>query len=449
LNNPSAPATAGGWTATSRPFGNGKGITVQRQTLTPSPARPKVLYLVHRVPYPPDKGDRIRNYHILAWLARRASVHLACLADEVGDDEVGILERFAERVAIVRLGRGSRWLRVASSLALGRTASEGAFQSRAMCRLLRLWARTTQYDVILASASSLAPYLRLEEFRGVPAVVDFMDVDSQKWLDYAKSSRAPRAWLYATEGRRLGQLEREVTAWARAVIVISQAEANLFRHTCDATNVHIVTNGVDMATFQPIAEAAGSERTCLFVGALDYRPNIEGVRWFVREVWPEIHGHRPGARLRLVGRRPVPSVRRLGTVPGVEVVGQVPDVRPYLESAGVVVVPLRLARGVQNKVLEALAMSKATVASPQSLAGLTGHSAVPTLVASTPTEWIDSVIRLMDDRDERRRLGEDGRRYVEEFHRWDRALGPLESILGLPAHRDRYTAIPAAADGLA
>lgn len=395
------------------------------------PARPRILYLTHRFPYPPDKGDRIRNYHILAWLARRATVDLACLDDGLDAATDGVLRELADRVAVVRLRRSSRWARAAWALATGRTVSEGAFASSELTRLLRGWASDNRYDAVLASASSLVPYLRLPEFAGIPTVVDFVDVDSQKWLDYASASSGPRAWLYRTEGKRLHRVEREATKWARGVLLVSEAESNLLRHACDAPNVHTVPNGVDLEHFRSGGEAVESARTCVFVGALDYRPNVDGVCWFCREVWPEIHRLRPGASLLLVGRQPVPSVRRLAAVPGVEVVGQVPDVRPYLERAGVVVVPLRLARGVQNKVLEAMAMSKATVASPQSLAGLQPRDDLPVLPASSPAEWFESVTRLMDDPDLRHRLGEEGRRYVEESRCWDRCLEPLESILGL------------------
>ncbi len=397
-----------------------------------APPRSRILYVTHRVPYPPDKGDRIRNYHVLTWLARQASVDLACLADEdVSDADVGALKELVDRVAMIRIRRGSRRMRATWSLATGRTASEGAFRSSALCGLLRRWARETRYHAILVSASSLVPYLRLAELARMPAVVDFVDVDSQKWLDYADASRGPRAWLYRTEGERLRRLETEATRRARGVILVSAAETNLFRRSCDAANIYTVPNGVDLEGFRPGGVEAESERTCVFVGALDYRPNVDGVCWFCREVWPEICRLRPGAQLRLVGRRPVTAIRRLAGVPGVEVVGQVPDVRRYLAEASVVVVPLRLARGIQNKVLEAMAMGKATVASPQSLIGLQGHGPVPVLCASAPSQWVESVTRLMDDTVGRRRLGEEGRRYVEEFHHWDRALEPLGSILGL------------------
>jgi polysaccharide biosynthesis protein PslH len=405
--------------------------------------RPNVLYLVHRFPFPPDKGDRIRNYHVLTWLARLASVHLACLADEdVDDKSVRMLEKLADRVAVVRQRAGERWARALASFASGRTITEGAFHSPELCDLVRRWAGDTKYHVTLASASSLAPYLRLKELEGVPAVVDLMDVDSQKWLDYARASHGPRAWLYGVEGRRLRRLEHDTTRWARAMLLVSEAETNLFRQTCDTPNVHTVPNGVDLKYFRPSDEAVEADQTCAFVGALDYRPNIDGACWFCRNVWPEIERRRPGARLLLVGRRPVPEVRRLKDIRGVEVVGQVPDVRPYLDQATVVVVPLRLARGIQNKVLEAMAMAKAVVASPQSLAGLPARGTVPVLSASTPAEWIESVIRLLDNPAQRRRLGGDGRSYVEESHRWDRCLEPLGSILGLPRELERIAVHP-------
>jgi len=407
-----------------------------------APSKSRILYVTHRVPYPPDKGDRIRNYHVLTWLARHASVDLACLADEdVSQADVGALKELVDRVAIVRIRRGSRRMQAAWSLATGRTASEGAFRSSALRGLLRRWAGETRYHAILVSASSLVPYLRLVEFASTPAVVDLVDVDSQKWLDYAGACRGLRAWLYRREGERLQRLESEATRRASGVVLVSAAETNLFRHSCDATNVYTVPNGVDLEGFRPGGEQAESERTCVFVGALDYRPNVDGVCWFCREVWPEICRLRPGGQLRLVGRQPVPAVRRLARVPGIEVVGQVPDVRPYLAEASVVVVPLRLALGIQNKMLEAMAMGKAVVASPQLLAGLQDYGAIPVLRASTPSQWVQSVIRLMEDPTERRRIGEKGRRYVEEFYHWDRALEPLGSILQLRVEEGPCTEI--------
>jgi sugar transferase (PEP-CTERM/EpsH1 system associated) len=395
------------------------------------PARPDVLYLAHRFPFPPDKGDRIRTFHVLRSLAKRATVHLACLADEPPADEaIAALRAYCGRVAVVRLDPWSRWIRTVASLALGRTATEGAFQSPALGATVRRWARQTPFRAALASASSMVPYLRLAELRDLPAVIDLVDVDSQKWLDYARVDRGPKAWLYRTEGRRLRRLERGLPDWARAVTVVSEAEAALYRAFGPSDRVHAITNGVDLEAFRPVPGTA--EGGVVFVGALDYRPNVDGACWFCQEVWPEIRRRHPQATISLVGRRPSPEVRRLGREPGVEVVGQVPDVRPYLAGAAVAVVPLRIARGVQNKVLEALAMGKAVVASPPALEGLPAEPGVHALMASTPAEWADQVSRLLDDECLRRQFGSAGRRYVEEHHRWETCLEPFGNLLGLP-----------------
>ncbi|HEY7314576.1 MAG TPA: TIGR03087 family PEP-CTERM/XrtA system glycosyltransferase [Gemmataceae bacterium] len=392
----------------------------------------RVLFLTHRVPYPPDKGDRIRTFNLLRFLSRRACVHLACLADEpVPDETLFALGRHCERVAIVPAEGWSRWLRAGFSLARGGTASEGAFNNPQLRALLRRWASETRFDVSLASASSLASYLRLEELRDVPAVLDLMDVDSQKWFDYAASRRGPRAWLYRTEGRRLRLLEQSTSEWASAVTLVGETEMAIYRQFCPDGPVHTITNGVDLDYFGPTPLVAGS--SCVFVGALDYLPNIEGALWFCREVWPEVLRRRPEAKFYLVGRRPAAAVQRLADLPGVELVGQVPDVRPYVAGAAVTVVPLRIARGVQNKVLESLAMARPTIASPQTLAGLKAQPGVHLLQASSPEEWRQTLLALFDDPALGRRLGEAGRRYVEDHHCWERCLHPFAALLGLPA----------------
>lgn len=394
--------------------------------------RPVVLYVVHRLPYPPDKGDRIRASHLLRMLAKRCAVHLACLADEPPvDGAVAALQGLCERVAVVRVGRWARLARAAASMARGRTATEGAFHSPALRETLRGWARRTRYHAALASASSMAPYLRLPEFRDVPCVIDLVDVDSEKWFEYAGSGRDPRSRLYRIEGDRLRSLERGLPDWARAVTLISEAELELYRRFCPGEGAHWITNGVDLDEFRPW-DPPVHEQGCVFVGALDYRPNVDGARWFCKLAWPELRRRHPGATLSLVGRHPAPSVSRLGREPGVEVIGTVPDVRHHMAAAAVAVVPLRIARGVQNKVLEAMAMGKAVVASPQALSGLRAEPGVHALVASTPGEWVEAVSCLLNDESLRRRLGASGRRYVEDHHSWEACLEPFGSLLGLP-----------------
>ncbi len=334
------------------------------------------------------------------------------------------------------------------SLVIGRPASEGAFDSPALRAVLRSWFQETRYRVCLVSASSMVPYLQMPELRGVPAIVDLVDVDSQKWLDYAAISRPPRSWLYRLEGRRLRRLEQELPSWTRAVTLVSEAEANILRPLAGPGRegeapaepgsmaredprppgrIQVITNGVDLEYFRPTGET--DETGCLFVGALDYLPNMDGISWFCREAWQGIRRRHPEAKITVVGRQPTAAVRRLAHLPGVEVIGQVPDVRPYYAQATVVVAPLRLARGVQNKLLEALAMGKALVASSTTLAGLKAQPGVHLLRADSSAEWQTAISQLLENRSLREQLGAAGRQYVEDNHRWDQCLEPLRQLL--------------------
>ncbi len=403
-------------------------------------SRLNILYLVHRFPYPPNKGDRIRAFHTLRFLRERANVHLACLADEpVTQETIDELQGYCERLAVVPIGCLARYLKAGCSLISGRPITEGAFRSRVLQQTIQDWSQATAFQAIVVSASSMIPYLQQKPLQGIPAVVDLVDVDSQKWLDYAQNTPWPWSWLYRTEGKRLRKLEQQLPPWTQAVTLVSEAEANIYRQISNRDIVHAVTNGVDLQYFHNVNEDALVEEACVFVGAMDYYPNVDAAVWFCREVWPDVRYHHPDAKFYLVGRNPVPAVTRLGEVPGVEVVGSVPDVRPYLARAAVSVNPLRIARGLQNKVLEALAMSKAVIASPAALAALRTEPEIHLLKASSAQEWGQAISRLFQDQNLRQQLGKAGRQYVEENHDWDSCLSPLGDLLwGSESHGDSY-----------
>jgi hypothetical protein len=225
----------------------------------------RVLYLTHRVPFPLDKGDRIRNYHLLRQLAARGRVSLGSLADEpVAPETLAELERLCERVAAVPVSRRRRWLRAGVSLLSGGSLSEGAFGEPRLRAVVREWAGTTRFDVVVISASSLVPYLGEAGIAGMPAVVDLVDVDSQKWFDYADAARPPKRWLYRLEGHRVRNIERAMPGWARAVSVVSQAEADLLDGFAGEGAATVATNGVDLDYFTP---ATGpTDQACVFGG---------------------------------------------------------------------------------------------------------------------------------------------------------------------------------------
>ncbi len=398
----------------------------------------KILYLVHRVPYPPNRGDRIRSFHLLEFLAARAEVHLAFLSEEPlsedsdTSDAIGALQQHCARVEAVGLNRPMRWVRAAWSVARGRTATEGLFRSPRLARTIRDWSEQTRFDAVVVFCSSMVRYLDAPGLAGVPTLVDLVDVDSQKWLDYAEKASGLKRFLYRLEGRRLRRLEASLADRVDAVTLVSPEEVEVYRKFRETDRVHAIANGVDLEYFRPEdSDETGESRRLVFVGALDYRANIDGAEWFCRNVWPELHRRRPEATFTLVGSNPAPDARRLAELPGVELAADVPDVRPYLARASVVVVPLRIARGIQNKVLEALAMGKPVVASPQSLEGLKVEPGVNVRQASTPEQWVEDIITLLDNAELRRQMGQAGRQYVEAHHRWDLQLRPFAKLLGL------------------
>lgn len=397
--------------------------------------KPSVLFLTHRVPYPPNRGDRIRTFHFLRHLASQADVWLASFADEpVADSTWKMLRSICHRVAIVPIEKRLRWVRAGWSAVTGGSISAGAFRSPRFQEILTQWSQQATFSASLSSSSALAQYQQLPGWRDVPAFVDLIDVDSQKWQDYSAASSGWKKWVYGLEARRLRTVESNLATWARGIAVVSDAEAQIYRQFCDTPLIRAIPNGVDLDYFQPSHSNNDADTNgCVFVGVLDYKPNVDGICWFARDVWPTIVAQRPDQKLRIVGRSPAAPVRELSQIPGVEVVGTVPDVRPYLTQASVAVVPLQIARGVQNKVLEALAMAKPVVASPEPLVGLDVHDGLDVFRASSKEQWISAILRLFDDTELRREVGLAGQAYVTANHRWDQCLGSLTHWLGLDA----------------
>lgn len=396
--------------------------------LSPRSSRPRVLYVTHRVPYPPDKGDRIRNFHVLRQLSRWADVSLASLADEpVPESTVSALTDLCQQVAIVPVSKWTQRWSMGWSLLRGRSLSEGAFSSRTLTDVCRQWHAQRPFDAALVSASSLAPLLRDRDLASIPGFVDLVDVDSQKWADYASSHRGVKSWLFRLEANRVQSLESELARWAAACSVVSRPEADLLDRVAGAGTATVATNGVDLDYFQPVT--CEESLAVAFVGALDYEPNVDAAEWFVREIWPAIRAAEPTAEFRLIGRKPVSRVQQLARHPGVTLVGQVPDVRIPLASSAVSVVPLRIARGIQNKVLESLALGKATVVSPPALAAIAATPGHDLLRAESKEDWIASVCDLLRNPARRQMLGSNGRTFVEQHHRWETCLEPLMSLL--------------------
>jgi sugar transferase (PEP-CTERM/EpsH1 system associated) len=369
-----------------------------------------LLFLAHRAPFAPDRGDRIRSYHVLRHLAAQGPVHLVTFADR--DEPVPDLGLASCTVLPLRKSRGRALIEAVAS---GRPVSLAAFADGAFSRAVDDVMAAHAPDAAYVFSGQMAQYVP----PAMPFVMDFVDVDSAKFAALAKGAMAP---LYAREARLLGRFERDVAERAAASLFVNRAEAALFG---EAPRVAVVENGIDTAFFRPGVVTAEPEGAAIvFTGQMDYAPNIDAVRWFVGEVLPLVRRQRPAARFAIVGRAPTAAVRALGEQPGVVVTGEVADVRGWLGAARVAVAPLRIARGVQNKVLEAMAMALPVVATAAAAEGIDDAGTIA--VADDPRDFAAAVVAALDDAGDR---GERGRAQVIWRYGWEAALAPLGDLL--------------------
>lgn len=391
-----------------------------------------LLFLAHRIPYPPDKGDKIRSWNMLGYLAKRYRVHLGCFVDDPRDHQFEpMLREICGECCFVRLNSRLARLRGLRGLATGAPITLPYYWSS----VLAAWANDVitriNPDTIFYFSSAMAQYAR----QG-PAhrVIDFVDVDSQKWGEYARRQPWPKSWIYGREGRRLLDFERDVAASMDASIFVSSAEEALFAELAPALRGRLfhVNNGVDTDYFSP---ARTYERPfgpdvvpVVFTGAMDYWPNIDAVDHFARDILPALRERLPSITFWIVGSKPAAAVTALATLPGVVVTGRVPDIRPYLAHASVVVAPLRIARGIQNKVLEAMAMGRPVVASPQAADGIGGVHGREYLVADGAAAFVNHIFDHIKN-GLHASIGTQARNYVLTGYDWAGNLAKLDQIL--------------------
>lgn len=392
-----------------------------------------LLYLVHRLPYPPNKGDKVRSYHLLKHLATKHRVFLGTFIDDPDDEAyIDTVRDLCAGLHVVRLS--PRWarLRSLSGLFTDEALTLPYYRDSGLQRWVTDTCRVEGIDCAVVFSSAMAQYVR--GMYRVKSLVDFVDVDSAKWSQYAGQHRWPLSWIYRREGERLLAFERAVAARAARSFFVTENETELFRRLAPecAVRIEAMANGVDADYFAPLESSPSpydaAELPVVFTGAMDYWPNIDGAIWFAGEVLPLLKQKWPQARFYVVGRNPAPAVQALAS-PDVVVTGTVADVRPYLQHAPVVVAPLRIARGVQNKVLEAMAMARPVIASAACAGGVDATPGREFLTADGAAEFVQVIDDLLRHREQGEQIGSAGRQRVLARYSWEANMATIDRHL--------------------
>ncbi|HEX9941682.1 MAG TPA: TIGR03087 family PEP-CTERM/XrtA system glycosyltransferase [Thermoanaerobaculia bacterium] len=405
----------------------------------------KILFLCHRLPYPPDKGERIRAFHTIRGLARRHEVHLLALADSAVPD-LAPLEALCKRVEVFPLSRPAAYTRAALRVLRPGPLTLSFFHSAALAERLRELARRERFDVMVVFCSAMAPYADLVP--DVPAVLDMVDVDSAKWAQYARFAPLALRPVYALEARRLRRYEASLAGRFQRVVFATGNETRLYRSFASQARVETVLSGVDFDFFQPFDLPKSPRPMLVFTGQMDYFANVDGVVHFARHVFPRLRRRFPEIEFLVVGRSPAAAVRDLGELPGVHVTGAVGDVRPFLARSWVFVAPLRIAQGVQSKVLEAIASNLPVACSERVLAGLSDggfRSGRDLMAASSDDEMEHAVASLIEDAEARERLAGCARQRLMASYRWAPNVERFEELVGAVARPPAGSPLPSEA----
>jgi sugar transferase (PEP-CTERM/EpsH1 system associated) len=388
----------------------------------------RILFVCHRVPFPPKRGGKIRPFNMIRHLASLGhQVTVASLARTPAEqEEAAPLAGHCEKLLVEVIPDNRAWLQTIAWLPTTRPSSFGYFHSGALARRIRSELEQQRFDLIICHCSSVAPYV--ESVSGIPKMLDFGDMDSQKWREYAGHRPFPLSAGYWLEAVKLERRERSLSRAFDLCTCTTAAELSSLRSLGVRTPSDWFPNGVDADFFSPGDGQYDAETVC-FVGRMDYFPNQQAVQGFCREVLPRIRKRRPSVRFLIVGADPPAQIRALGEIPGVTVTGSVPDVRPHVRGAAMTIAPLQIARGTQNKILESMALGVPVVSSRQASGGVDAVAGEHLLVADGPEEWADQVCGLLEDTLARNRLGAAARARVLSHHSWAASMARMTGLI--------------------
>ncbi|MEP6997508.1 MAG: TIGR03087 family PEP-CTERM/XrtA system glycosyltransferase [Betaproteobacteria bacterium] len=387
----------------------------------------KILYVCHRFPFPPKRGGKIRPFNMIRHLSARHEVHVASIARSAEEAKEG--EGLAAHCAHYEIGRVRnpiQALRMLLRLPTATPSSMGYFYSPRLARRIDALLASERFDLVFVHCSSVAPYV--ENVHGTSKILDFGDMDSQKWLEYARFKPFPLSLGYRLEGAKMERAERRLARRFDLCTATTRAEWETLQSYGTGVASDWFPNGVDSEYFAPGGQPHDAD-TIAFVGRMDYYPNQECMFDFCSRTLPLLKAQRPALKLLIVGADPSPAVQRLAELPGVSVTGSVADVRPYLHRSALMIAPLNIARGTQNKILEAMASGVPVVTSRIAAGGVDATDPEHFLTASSPAEYATAILHILDDPAERQRLSHAGRARMLSHHSWDKSMQRLDGII--------------------
>lgn len=394
----------------------------------------ELLFLAHRIPYPPNKGDKIRSFNLLKHLTQSYRVHVGAFVDDPHDWRYRAdLQAMCDDLCLLDLHPLRRRIASLKGLLSGQPLTLPYYTHPKMQQWVNRLLVRRPIDAIVVFSSPMAQYAETHIGSARRRVVDFVDVDSDKWAQYARAKPWPVSWIYNREAQTLLRYERQIAADFDAAVFVSEQESALFKRLAPevAERCFGISNGVDTDYFSPAHNYPNpypqGGPMLVFTGAMDYWANVDAVRWFAQAVFPGVRARVPDAAFYIVGARPTPDVQELAKLPGVTVTGAVQDIRPYLAHASAAVAPMRIARGIQNKVLEAMAMGRPVLATPEAAEGINAHSGVELLVAGEPASLQNHAVRLL--REGAGEMAQAARRCVLRQYGWHENLRRFDSLL--------------------
>ena len=387
----------------------------------------RIFFICRRVPFPPDRGDKIATFNEIRHLSAQHEVHVFCLGDGARDlDNIAGLSEYAKSVTAVPVSGLTIKVRALKALIMGQPLSVAALDEAKLHGAIQRKFAELGPDLVIVYSCNVAQFAG--HFPHVPRIMQFGDLDSLKWHQYAERSRIPLKWIYAMEGRRLLSYERLIAHSFSQALLHTEMERLDFQRLVPGVPVALVGNGVDLDYFRSAASAKRPS-SMVFTGVMDYRPNVDGVVWFCNEILPIVRAEIADANFTICGSRPVRSVRRLERLSGVTVTGWVPDTRPYLDRSEVFVAPLRIARGIQNKLLEGLAMGLPCVASAAAWSGTQIPRGEGIFATGDPRQFAEYVIQLLRDPKWRAEMGRRARAVAEANYRWETQMARLDQVI--------------------